>query len=92
MDNFDNFISDEMLAAYIDGNAIPIEQNIIDGYLDCDELQEVLDIVSDIKTNPELMETGEDLKTEIPDNIFEGLDNSLQELKRELEDTNKPIM
>lgn len=92
MDNFDNYISDEMLAAYIDGNAIPIEQNIIDTYLDCDELQEVLDIVSDIKMNPELIEAGEDLKTEIPDNIFEGLNNPLQELKHESEDTDKRIM
>lgn len=92
MDNFDNYISDEMLAAYIDGNAIPIEQNIIDTYLDCDELQEVLDIVSDIKMNPELIEAGEDLKTEIPDNIFEGLNNPLQELKHESEDTDKKIM
>lgn len=81
-----------MLAAYIDGNAIPIEQNIIDTYLDCDELQEVLDIVSDIKMNPELIEAGEDLKTEIPDNIFEGLNNPLQELKHESEDTDKRIM
>lgn len=81
-----------MLAAYIDGNAIPIEQNIIDTYLDCDELQEVLDIVSDIKMNPELIEAGEDLKTEIPDNIFEGLNNPLQELKHESEDTDKKIM
>lgn len=92
MDNFDNFISDEMLAAYIDGNAIPIEQNIIDGYLDNDELQEVLDIVSDIKMNSELIEVGEVLKTEIPDTIFEGLNNPLQELKQELEDTDKKIL
>lgn len=92
MDNFDIFISDEMLAAYIDGNAIPIEQNIIDGYLDCDELQEVLDIVSDIKANPELVELGEDLNVEVPDNIFEGFNNPLQDLKQELENPGKKIM
>lgn len=92
MDNFDNFISDEMLAAYIEGNAIPIEQNIIDGYLDSDELQEVLDIVSDIKANPELIEAGEDLPVEIPDKVFEGLDNPLQELKRKIDETDNHII
>jgi len=92
MDNFDNFISDEMLAAYIEGNAIPIEQNIIDGYLDSDELQEVLDIVSDIKANPELIEAGEDLSVEIPDKVFEGLDNPLQELKRKIDETDNHII
>ncbi len=92
MDNFDNFISDEMLAAYIEGNAIPIEQNIIDGYLDSDDLQEILDIVSDIKANPELIEAGEDLSVEIPDKVFEGLDNPLQDLKHKIDETDNHIV
>lgn len=92
MDNLDNFISDEMLAAYIDGNAIPIERNIIDNSLTNEELQELLDIVSDIKANPELIDAGECLQMEIPDKLFEVEDNPLQEIKKEAEDTDKFIM
>lgn len=92
MDNLDNFISDEMLAAYIDGNAIPIEENIIGNCLDNEELQELLEIVSDIKSNPELIDSGESLPAEIPDKMFEGRDNPLEEIKRNLEETDKHVM
>ena len=92
MDNFDNFISDEMLAAYIDGNAIPIEENIIGNCLDNEELQELLEIVSDIKNNPELIDSGESLQAEIPDKLFEGQDISLEEIKRNVEETDKHVM
>lgn len=92
MDNFDIFISDEMLAAYIDGNAIPIEDNIIGKYSDNEELQELLEIVSDIKSDPELIDSGESLQAEIPDKFFEGIDNTLQELKQGIEDREKNIM
>lgn len=92
MNNFDNFISDEMLAAYIDGNTISIENNIIGEYLDDGELQEVLDIVSDIKANPEIIESVEYKEGEIPEHFFEGLENPLQEIRKEIEDTGKHIM
>lgn len=92
MNNFDNSISDEMLAAYIDGNAIPIEKNMIEGCLDCDDLQEIMEIVSDIKTNTELLESVETKEIEIPEHFFEGLENPLQEIRKEIEDTDKYIM
>ena len=92
MDNFDDFISDEMLAAYIDGNAIPIEENIIGSYSDNEELQELLEIISDIKSSPELIDSGESLQAEIPDKLFEGQDNPLEELKRSIEETDKNVM
>lgn len=92
MIDFDEFISDEMLAAYIDDNAIPIEKNIIGDYLDDGELQELLEIVSDIKANPELIDMGECLQTEIPDNLLEEIDNPLQEIKRKIEETDKNVM
>ncbi|MBO5181719.1 MAG: hypothetical protein J6B92_07505 [Paraprevotella sp.] len=92
MIDFDEFISDEMLAAYIDDNAIPIEKNIIGDYLDDGELQELLEIVSDIKANPELIDMDECLQTEIPDKLLEEIDNPLQEIKRKIEETDKNVM
>ena len=92
MNNFEDIISDEMLSAYIDGNAISIENSIIGEYLDDAELQEVLDIVSDIKANPEIIEYVEYKEGEIPEQYFEGLENPLQEIRKEIEDTGKHIM
>lgn len=46
--NFEDTISDEMLAAYIDGNATPEENAIIQNALGSDEsLAEVIDVVHD---------------------------------------------
>ena len=81
-----------MLAAYLDGNAIPIEKNIIDNSLDNDELQELLEIVSDIKANPELIDSGENLKADIPDKLLEGEDNILEKIKRDIEGTDEHVM
>lgn len=92
MDNFDDFISDEMLAAYIDGNAIPIEENIIGNYSDNEELQELLEIISDIKNSPELIDSGESLQAEIPDKLFEDQDNPLEEIRRNVEEADKHVM
>lgn len=92
MTDFDKYISDEMLAAYLDDNAIPIERNIIGSYNSNDDLQEVLDIVSDIENNPELLEVGEVLQAEVPDKLFEGIDISFQELRRDLEDMTSHVI
>ena len=83
MDSIDKYISDEMLAAYIDGNAIPVEASIIEKYLHDDDLQELLDIVQDIKSNPECLEKGEYLKAEFPDDVINGV--SLEQLKKSVE-------
>ena len=55
-------------------------------------MQELLEIVSDIKSNPELIDLGENLQVEIPDKLFEGQDISLEEIKRNVEETNKYVM
>lgn len=50
MIDFDSIISDEMLAAYIDGNANSFEALKIDSSLSASpNLSEVIDIVNDIK-------------------------------------------
>lgn len=92
MDNFDNFISDEMLAAYIDGHSLPIEDNIINGYVECDEIQELFDIVSDINDNPEIFDVGENLQAESPDRLDDKIDNPFMNVNQEVEDFNKHIM
>lgn len=92
MDNFDKFISDEMLAAYIDGHSLPIEDNIINGYLECDEIQELFDIVSDINDNPEFIDVGENLQAESSDRIDDKIDNPFMNVNQEVDDFNKHIM
>lgn len=92
MSDLDKLFSDEMLAAYIEGNATPIEKNIIDEYLNMDDLVEVLDIVSDIKTSPELLESGEILDAENVDSVISNTEPTLQELKHEIENKNQHIM
>ena len=48
MAKFDN-ISDEMLAAFIDGNTLPVESMIINNAIPIDgEIAEVVDIAKDI--------------------------------------------
>lgn len=87
MKDLDQFVTDEMLAAYIDGNAIPIEKNIIEEYINNEEFQEILDIVSDIKYNPEIVEKIERMNYEMPDNKEEFSESLLHELKKGIEKT-----
>lgn len=90
MDNIDNFISDEMLAAYIDGNAIPIERNIIEKFENNDNIQELIDITNNVKDYPELIEEIKEFKFEITDNSkIETPGSVLIELKQEIEQNNK---
>ena len=81
-------VSDETLAAFIDGNAIPLEKQIIGNYLGNDELRELLEIVSDIKTNPELFE----MKDNFLDNIVDNGIDDLNRLKTDVESGNHKIM
>ena len=91
MKDFEQFITDEMLAAYLDGNAIPIEKNIIENNINNDEFQEILDIVSDIKDHPEIVEKAEGIDCDIP--YLEVSPESLfQELKKEIDKPNNNII
>lgn len=88
MMDWNEHISDEALAAFIDGNAIPIEKYIIGNYLGNEELQELLEIVSDIKTNPELIEMNEKF---LDDVIDDGIDD-LNRIKTDVESNKHKIM
>ena len=92
MTDLDNLFTDEMLAAYIDGNAIPLEQKMIEGYLDSEEMQEILDVVSDLKACPELLQEGETLQAENPDHLVKDVELSLKDLKQNIVDSNQSII
>jgi hypothetical protein len=80
--NFNN-ISDEMLAAYIDGNATPLECLIIDNAINDEDITEVVDIISDIQNNPELLEEKGCSESEVIEEPLNKIDQ-FNELKRQL--------
>ncbi len=92
MTDLDNLFTDEMIAAYIDGNAIPLEKNMIEGCMDSQEMQEVLDIVSDLKAYPELWQEGENMGYENPDSSLLDAEPSLQDLKQSIEKSDQHIV
>ena len=47
MTNTNDYISDEMLAAYIDGTSTPLENTLVEQQLSDENIQEVIDLVSD---------------------------------------------
>lgn len=47
MTNINDYISDEMLAAYIDGTSTPLESTLVEQQLSDENIQEVIDLVSD---------------------------------------------
>lgn len=81
-----------MLAAYIDGNAYPIERNLVEEHIENENMCEILDIISDIESNTELVESIENIPLEIPEKLYTELDISLSELKNDIEQSNGSLM
>ena len=86
MTNMNDYISDEMLAAYIDGTSTPLENMIIEQQLDDENLRETIEIASEYeetdvmdnieaiditKTIDDYLKPFEDFK-ELKDNIDNG--------------------
>lgn len=92
MIDFDKLFTDEMLAAYIDGKATPIEKSIIEEHLSHEEMLEVLDVVSDVNAFPELLFLDENIKTEMLDIEQNDPDRIFQHLQKLIEDTDERIM
>lgn len=92
MTDLDNLFTDEMLAAYIDGNAIPLERNMIERCIESEDMQEILDIVSDLKACPELLQEGENINYENPDNVGDKVEPSLQDLMQNIEKLDQSII
>ena len=88
MKDFSDYITDEMLAAYIDGNSLPIENDMIEKCLSNCEIQELLDIVHDFNSNPEFTERVECLEFELPKQIFEQPYSIWDEVHEEMKKTN----
>lgn len=75
----DEYITDEMLAAFLDGKAFPLEKCLIEDRMSNEDIQEVIDIVTDIRNNIEPLDNPE----ENIDLVDE--DTDLESLKRNLE-------
>lgn len=86
MSNMNDYISDEMLAAYIEGTSTPLENMIIEQQLDDENLRETIEIASEYeetdvmdnieaiditKTIDDYLKPFEDFK-ELKDNIDNG--------------------
>lgn len=86
MTNMNDYISDEMLAAYIEGTSTPLENMIIEQQLDDEKLREAIEIASEYeetdvmdnieaiditKTIDDYLKPFEDFK-ELKDNIDNG--------------------
>lgn len=86
MTNMNDYISDEMLAAYIEGTSTPLENMIIEQQLDDENLRETIEIASEYeetdvmdnieaiditKTIDDYLKPFEDFK-ELKDNIDNG--------------------
>lgn len=86
MTNMNDYISDEMLAAYIEGTSTPLENMIIEQQLDDEKLRETIEIASEYeetdvmdnieaiditKTIDDYLKPFEDFK-ELKDNIDNG--------------------
>lgn len=78
MIDFNDLISDETLAAYIDGNSNGFESMKIDSYLsESTNLSEIIDIIDDIKVA--------DLESlPIDNNCVELLTNDIKELNNKI--------
>ena len=78
MIHFNDLISDETLAAYIDGNSNGFESMKIDSYLsESTNLSEIIDIIDDIKVA--------DLESlPIDNNCVELLTNDIKELNNKI--------
>ena len=81
----DNNISDEMLAAYIDGNATPLECLIINDAIDNEDIAEVMEIVSEARNNPELLEVDDCSELKFIEESLNKIEQ-FNELKQQLKD------
>ena len=80
-----------MLAAYIEGNAFPIECNMIESLSNSEELDEMLDITSDINDNPEFVDQIDPVEVVNVEAFFDKEVESLKELKQESSEDSSAI-
>ena len=82
----DDYITDEMLAAFLDGKALPLERCLIEDSMSNEDIQEVIDIVADIKNNIEPLDNPEE-RIDLGDAATD-----LDSLKRDLEGNDTPSL
>lgn len=84
MTNINDHISDEMLAAYIDGTSTPLESTLVEQQLSDENIQEVIDLVSD-SADLDFMQNVEPIDfTSMIDNYLKPIEE-YQELKADID-------
>lgn len=84
MTNINDYISDEMLAAYIDGTSTPLESTLVEQQLSDENIQEVIDLVSD-SADLDFMQNVEPIDfTSMIDNYLKPIEE-YQELKADID-------
>lgn len=91
MTNINDYISDEMLAAYIDGTSTPLESTLVEQQLSDENIQEVIDLVSD-SADQDFMQNVEPIDfTSMIDNYLKPIEE-YQELKADIDSSPDDIV
>lgn len=91
MTNINDYISDEMLAAYIDGTSTPLESTLVEQQLSDENIQEVIDLVSD-SADQDCMQNVEPIDfTSMIDNYLKPIEE-YQELKADIDSSPDDIV
>ena len=91
MTNINDYISDEMLAAYIDGTSTPLESTLVEQQLSNENIQEVIDLVSD-SADQDFMQNVEPIDfTSMIDNYLKPIEE-YQELKADIDSSPDDIV
>lgn len=91
MTNINDYISDEMLAAYIDGTSTPLESTLVEQQLSDENIQEVIDLVSD-SADLDFIQNVEPLDfTSMIDNYLKPIEE-YQELKADIDSSPDDIV
>lgn len=91
MTNINDYISDEMLAAYIDGTSTPLESTLVEQQLSDGNIQEVIDLVSD-SADLDFIQNVEPLDfTSMIDNYLKPIEE-YQELKADIDSSPDDIV
>ena len=91
MTNMNDYISDEMLAAYIEGTSTPLENMIIEQQLDDEKLRETIEIASeyeetDVMDNIEAIDISKTI-----DDYLKPFDD-FKELKKDIDNGSEDVV
>lgn len=88
MTNMNDYISDEMLAAYIDGTSTPLENMLIEQQLNDENIRETIELASEIN-EADIMEGIESIDISKTIDDFLKPFEDFKELKEDIDDGSK---